>query len=117
MKPITIIFTVVFYWFLLGVGLNFLLLDTLVTATGAGTNQTYSTFNTTGLNMTTTESTPETTSLKSFPDTLKMMFAFKTPTAIGIPKIIGTIISFMNWVLVIFFGLSVYRLINPFATP
>lgn len=107
--------TIIIYWFLLGMGLNFLLQDTLVVAESSNANQSYSLMNTSTINMTTTGGTPEKPSLKSFINTLKMMFAFSTPEVAGLPSAVTFVISFVNWFLMVFFGIAVYRVANPLS--
>jgi len=106
---------IIVYYFLLGVGLTLLLQDVLlVSATGEG-NTTYSLLNTTDINMTSDEMIGEGKTLKTFPNTLKIMFAFSTPKIAGLPSTLVAFISFINWFLLIIFGISVYRIINPLS--
>lgn len=112
MRYITIVIVIIVYWFLLGMGLNFLLKDTLLVSAEMGSN--YSMINISNVNMTTDELTDE-VSLKSFPSALKIMFGFRTPEINGLPSILTFIISFINWFLVIMMGISIYRIINPLA--
>lgn len=114
MKWIVIIIVIVVYWFLVVMGLNFLLQDEFILSAGAEGNTSFSVFNTTDINMTTDELT-EQTSLRSFPSALKVMFGFRTPIPAAIPATLASILSFINWFLVILLGISVYRIINPLA--
>jgi len=66
------------------------------------------------INMSTSE--PKTTStLKSFIDALRIMFTFRVSGVSGVPNVVSTILSFINWFLVILLGISIYRIVNPLA--
>jgi len=57
----------------------------------------------------------DTTTLLSFGNALRTMFAFRTPQFSEIPDFIAVVISFMNWFLVIALGISLYRILNPLS--
>ena len=57
----------------------------------------------------------ETSTLRSFINTLNTMFGFRTPALSNIPDYIAVIISFINWFLVILLGISIYRIANPIS--
>ncbi len=117
MKMIVIVMVILVYWFLLGIGINLLLQDELIVSANVG-NNSLNKFDATNLNMTTLNpSNDGNPTLKTFVSTLKIMFGFSTPIAIGIPSLVAQIISFTNWFLFLIGGLAVYRLANPFAAP
>jgi hypothetical protein len=43
------------------------------------------------------------------------MFGFRTPIPAAVPQTLTSIISFINWLMVILLGISLYRIINPLA--
>lgn len=114
MKWIVIIIVIVSYWFLIGMGLNYLIQDEFILSAGSEGNSSFIVPDTSNINMTTDELT-ETTSLRSFPTALKVMFSFRTPIPLAIPQVLTVILSFINWFLVILLGISIYRVINPLA--
>ena len=114
MRYITILIVIVVYWFLLGIGLSLLIQDEFIMAQAVEGNTSYNLFNVSDVNMT-TDDIGEQTTLRTFPSVLKMMFGFRTPIPQGIPSIIAVLLSFINWFALIFFGIAVYRVINPLA--
>lgn len=114
MRYITIIIVVVCYFFLMSIGLNLLLKDSLIVSASPVGNDSFISINASSINMT-TEEIPDEVSLKSFPSALKVMFGFRTPIPDAIPATGAAIISFMNWFLMILLGISLYRVINPLA--
>ena len=117
MKMIVIIMVIIVYYFLLGFGINLILQDTLLVAANIEGNTTLQLVDTSNINMTVFNPIEGETTLRSFPNTLKIMFGFRTPKVVGFPNIIAVILSFINWFLLIIGGVAVYRIINPLATP
>lgn len=115
MKWIVIIIVIVSYWFLIGIGLNFLLQDEFILSVGAEGDTSFFIPNTTNVNMTTDELIEGRTSLRTFTSSLKVMFGFRTPIPSAIPQTLVVILSFTNWFMVILLGISIYRIINPLA--
>lgn len=114
MKYITIVIVIISYFFILSLGLNMMLSDISILSIQPEGNTSFFIMNTSSVNMSTSE-IPEGVSLKSFPLALKVMFSFRTPIPSAIPKTAATIISFINWLVMILLGISLYRIINPLA--
>lgn len=114
MRWIVIIIVIIVYWFLIGMGLNFLLQDPFITSEGIVGNTSFNIPNTENVNMTQLQN-PEQTTLRTFPNTLKIMFGFRTPIPAAIPQTLAGILSFLNWFLIVIFGIAVYRIVNPLA--
>ena len=113
MRWIVIVIVIIAYYFLLGIGLNFLLQDPFITSAEGVGNKSFS-FDATDVNMTVLNLEDQTT-LRSFPNALQIMFGFRTPLPTAIPQTVTSILSFLNWFLLIIFGIAVYRLVNPIA--
>lgn len=114
MRYITILITIICFWFLLGVTLTSLYSDSFLVS-GGEINTSYETINPgTDINMSTLQ--PEgTTTLVSFVNALKTMFGFRVPALSNIPNELAVILSFINWFLLIILGISIYRLANPLS--
>lgn len=118
MRYITILIVITVYWFLLGLGLSFLIQDEFIIASAFEGNTSYNLIDEDDINMTAmvyNSEDIEGTTLRTFPSVLKMMFGFRTPIPQGIPSIFAVLLSFTNWFALIFFGIAVYRVANPLA--
>lgn len=113
MRYITILITIIFYWFLLGLTLSFMYQDSFINSPSLDSNYT-SVGATSNINFTTDEYTNQTTPI-TFINVLKTMFLFRVPKSVGMPYLMTFIISFINWILIILLGISIYRIINPLA--
>lgn len=114
MRYITILMTIIIYWFLLGIMLTNVYNDDFFTNIGE-INSSYETISSsTDINMSVDEPT-DTTTLRSFGNALKTMFGFRVPKFSGIPNSIATVLSFINWFLLIILGVSLYRILNPIS--
>jgi hypothetical protein len=61
------------------------------------------------------DSPTDTTTLRSFGNALRTMFGFRASQQSGMPQSFASIISFINWFLVIILGISLYRILNPIS--
>ncbi len=111
MRYITILISIILFWFLLSVILTSMFQDPFITNPTQNTNFS---IDVDSVNMT-TDDPVETTTLRSFVNALGVMFAFRSPVLSGVPSIISTLLSFLNWFLVILLGISIYRIANPIS--
>ena len=109
MKPLIIMVSIMIFWLMLFITLSYVLADTSLIEINVNTSN----FNVTSENINFNELQNQ-GSLSRFIDAVKIMFAYHIPTA-TFPKGIINILSSINWLLVIVFGICIYRVANPFA--
>lgn len=112
MRYITIIIVIMTYWFVLALGLNLLLQDEFIIAEGISGNTTLLLPDAANINMS-TENFSETTSLRNWIEPLRIMFTFRNPIPNALPSTVKWILTIVNWALVIFGIIAVYRIANP----
>lgn len=102
------------FWFALGFILTAIVSDTSLDGISAG-NGNFTNIDVSSFNSSDSQVGGSSTGGADLLDSLKIMFGFSIPTNSGFPQFLVTLISFINWLLVIIFGVAIYRVLNPFA--
>ena len=113
MRYIVILLMAIFWWFLVGMGMNFLLLDdVLLTNAGLSGSANYTALNTDTINFS-AETIGEDTGISNIKTGLKFLFGFRiTENVFEVPNLIRDILSFMNWLILIITLISVLKVVN-----
>lgn len=112
MRDMVFLSCIIVFWFVMSIGVYLMQSDNYIDTTISG-NQS-STINPTGqINITDSVDYSNPTP-KTYVDMLGRMFTFRLST-IGYPSFISSIISFINWFLVMLLGILIYRLIRSGA--
>lgn len=115
MKWQVIAIMIMIYWILLGTILSYAVQDSYLFTPSMTGNQSYNIpFDTDAVNLSTLQAVGDDTTTRSFPEAMRIMWTFRTPTS-GFPEGISDFLSTINWMLVILFGTAVYRILNPLS--
>lgn len=113
MRNITILISILCFWFFLATGLTLVAGDAALAAATSFDNYSSDFFiNTTNINSTAEAGEIGSPSLGGFIDMAVRMFTFRIPSYV-MPSIFNIIVNFMNYFLLLIVGIVIYRLASP----
>jgi hypothetical protein len=116
MKDMIILSTIIVFWFLLALGLAYTYEDELIITELQEGNSSYIIDVDTSQSFNITDQTEQDfTETKGFISMLFRILTFRIPRVSSIPNGLITFIEFFNFLLVLLFGLMIYRLIRSGA--
>ncbi len=112
MRDMIIIGGIVLFWFLMTLGITAIANDPLMQQVSQSGNTSFLIdANTDNINFTSETVSPETSNPISYVQMLFRIFTFRVPEILNAPVLVGVIISFVNYFLVLVLGILLYRLL------
>jgi hypothetical protein len=109
MRDIPMILGIIIFWFVMSIILTDMANDpTIVQTSFEGNSTTVIDIDTSSINMTAIPTGDDVTPV-SFMNLLARIFTFRLNTIVDMPVLISSIISFINYLLVLWFGILLFR--------
>ncbi len=115
MRYIVLLIVLIVYWFLIAVGMGFLVQDEFISSGGIGVNTTYTALETEGINFSSIDA-PTENSISKWKTSMGFLFGNRLSTQLDMPPILNFIISFINWLSVILIAICIYKIGNPISS-
>ena len=112
---VVLLIVLIVYWFLIAVGMSFLVQDEFIASSGIGVNTTYTVLETKDINFSSIDAPTENT-ISKWKTSIGFLFGNKLSTTLDMPPILNFLIGFMNWISVILIAICIYKIGNPISS-